>query len=472
MHVVELLVRDRDIQNDGEGRTFPQLALAVDDSVHQIHHLFRDRKAEAGALNGVDAAVCLAGEGFVHLRHELGTHTHARICNDVGQLDTARLFASLLPQIYADASARLRVFDRVGKDVDVNLIQAQLIGIQILLFHTIDPEIEVDILFLDHRLGDVDQVLDRIDDREGQWAQIQLAALHLGDIQDIVDQRQKMIAGEADFPEIIGHRFRVPQILLRNGRQAHNGVHRRADIMGHGRKEIGFRFVCGLRFLRKLSVFLVEKQHIHKIDDKDHEQPKRNNTGQQPILRVPLQIVGWYEAQKHPSARRSDRGMRQHAVPPSRICHWKGSRSRHEGGFQFIHPGRIDVVVRLVEFKEIVVFEGAPLDDVIALFVDHGKFRVLEFFLRENPLFLEIRERNDPEQERVSLLSGVFIPERDFVAEGKGLFAIHRIGIGAGDVDRSSDRGDPLHIAEQTDILIGNSKVIWRSDTWLRGKAA
>ena len=39
---------------------------------------------DCGPLNGVDAAVYLAGEGLIHLRHKLVTHADARIGDNIG----------------------------------------------------------------------------------------------------------------------------------------------------------------------------------------------------------------------------------------------------------------------------------------------------------------------------------------------------------------------------------------------------
>ena len=55
-------------------------------------------------------------------------------------------------QLYTDTSAQFRIFDRVGKDIDIDLIQAELVCIQILLLHRVGVEAEFYILFLDHRL--------------------------------------------------------------------------------------------------------------------------------------------------------------------------------------------------------------------------------------------------------------------------------------------------------------------------------
>ena len=78
-----------------------------------------------------------------------------------------------------------------------------MICIQIFLLDLINVETEFDVLLLDHRLRDIDEILDRLHDGESQRAQLQIAALDFGYIQDIVDEREQMIARQADLPEAL-----------------------------------------------------------------------------------------------------------------------------------------------------------------------------------------------------------------------------------------------------------------------------
>ena len=48
-----------------------------------------------------------------------------------------------------------------------------------------------------------DEVFDRFHNGEGQRTQFQFPAFHLRDIQNVVDERQQMIAGKADFPKTL-----------------------------------------------------------------------------------------------------------------------------------------------------------------------------------------------------------------------------------------------------------------------------
>ena len=131
---------------------FALFAFAFDRPSHKFDHLLRDGKAETGPVDAVYAAVCLARKRLIHVCHKLRTHADSGIRDFVGQPHTAGYLALLLAHIYADPSAGLRVFDGIGKDVDIDLIQPKLVGIEILFFHPAGAEIELDIFFLDHRL--------------------------------------------------------------------------------------------------------------------------------------------------------------------------------------------------------------------------------------------------------------------------------------------------------------------------------
>ena len=151
-HIFPLPVGCGDIQNDGERCPFALLALTVNRSAKQIDHLFCNREAQPGPLNAVDTAVNLTGEGLIHGRHEFRAHADARIRNHIGQPYAAGRGALFLTQVHADTAARFRVFDGVGENVDINLIQTKLVRIEVFLFHLIDVEAEINILLLDHRL--------------------------------------------------------------------------------------------------------------------------------------------------------------------------------------------------------------------------------------------------------------------------------------------------------------------------------
>ena len=87
---------------------------------------------------------------------------------------------------------------------------------------------------------------------DGDALELELAGLDLGEVQDVVDDREKALAragddlGVAPLPD---RQIRRRQEL---GHDQH-AVHRRADLVAHGGEELGFRDVGGFRRLLGLA---------------------------------------------------------------------------------------------------------------------------------------------------------------------------------------------------------------------------
>ena len=152
LHLVQLALRDGELQFDGETGAFVRNALALDRPVHHVHHFFRDGQSETRALDCVDAAVCLPDEGFVHLFHEFRRHPDPCILDPVGQRDIPWGLGWCLCHVNDDRAPRRGVFDGVGEDVDEDLVQPELVRVEIFIFEGVDVEAEIDILFFHHGL--------------------------------------------------------------------------------------------------------------------------------------------------------------------------------------------------------------------------------------------------------------------------------------------------------------------------------
>ena len=192
----------RNIKCDGEGSSLPLLTFAFYSSAHQINHFLSNCKPQAGSLNTVDTAVCLTRERLIHRLYEFRTHSDACIRHNVDHLYAAGNGTCFLTHIYTDSSTRFRIFDGIGEYIDIYLIQAKLIRIQVFLFHMINMKIELNILFLNHRLRYIYKVFNSLNNGECHGAQFQFTAFYLGNIQNIINQSQQMIAGKADLPKV------------------------------------------------------------------------------------------------------------------------------------------------------------------------------------------------------------------------------------------------------------------------------
>ena len=99
--------------------------------------------------------------------------------------------------------------------------------------------------------------------------QLHLSGFHLGQIQDIVDERQEISGSRLDVTGIIVH---LPALaLLHNDiAQSHNGIHGRAYLVGHIRQKLALRLIGLLRLYSDLLDFLNIVSHFRHVQDPYH----------------------------------------------------------------------------------------------------------------------------------------------------------------------------------------------------------
>ena len=278
--------------------------------MHQIDHLLGDGQAQAGSLDRVHAAVCLAGEGLIHTLHELRRHSHARIPDHIRQPDGVFRAPRILQHVHPDLAAWLRILDGIGKEIDIDLVEAQLIGVKMFMIEMIDAEAEIDVLLFHHRLGNVHQVLRAFHNGKGGRAQIELTAFHLGNIQNIVDQGQQVIAGKADFMQVFLDGGAVLRVLFRNGSQADNSVHGRADVMGHGGEEVRFGTACPISGISGTLGAIIGPQQHGQIENEQKKKPCGYNSHQRPVRVLRHQRAQRHHGEHNPVVRGVDPCMR------------------------------------------------------------------------------------------------------------------------------------------------------------------
>ena len=87
-----------------------------------------------------------------------------------------------------------------------------------------------------------------------------------------------------------------------------------------------------------------------------------------------------------------------------------------------------------------------PLDDVIAVCVDHGQLGVFKLLLREDPFLLQLGDGQNAQQDGFARFIAFRIMQRNEVAEGQGLLPVDRVCVGAGNIDGLADVMNPAHI--------------------------
>ena len=269
-----------------------------------------------------------------------------------------------------------------------------------------------------------------------------------------------MIAGKADLSEALPGGLHIPQVLPGDGRQANDGVHRRANVVGHGGKEVRLGLVGGFRLPDRDLEAAVEVEHVEHVEQEQDQQAGGHHADQQPVLPVHMEVLRRHEAQQRPPDRGGDGGKGEDALLAPGIEHGNGARRSGDPVEQCLRRSGIGGIAGLIELKEAGILEAGALEDVIAVGVDHGELGVRQVSLGEDPLPLELRDGHDAHQDRVLGSFAPRIAQRDPVAEGQGLFAVHRVGKGAGHVDRLADLSDPAHVLQQPQPVVGNGIVV------------
>ena len=275
----------RKLNPHSERRSDALFALHVDCAAHQADHLSGNRHAQTRAFDFVDASVLFTGKRLIERLDVFLRHADTGILHAINQPQTVFLVQRFFPQKHLYASARRRILDGVAQDIDEDLIEPELIGEKLFMQNILKPNIQPDILSARLRIDDIDEVFHLLGKREGCRAERKLPAFHLGDIQNIVDERQQMLARQQQLAQAFIDLFPVVQIALRDGRHAQNSVHRRADIMAHRRKESGFRCIGMLDRRQTLSQPLIQQQEIDRVDRNQQRKRQCRYKQQRPLNR-------------------------------------------------------------------------------------------------------------------------------------------------------------------------------------------
>ena len=163
------------------------------------------------------------------------------------------------------------VVDGVCQQVDQHLTQTQRVGNDDVLRDVLHTQGEGNAAHGGARADHAAQLLHLL--REGNDAGVEHhpAAFDLGDIQNIVDQRQQVTARRGDLVQTVPHIASVVQMELGDLRHADDGVHRRADIVRHGGEEPRFCLVGALCHIDGAAQVLVDGENVRAVDEKEQE---------------------------------------------------------------------------------------------------------------------------------------------------------------------------------------------------------
>ena len=152
--------------------------------------------------------------------------------------------------------------------------------------------------------------------------------------------------------------------------------------------------------------------------------------------------------------------MGDNAFPAFGIQHGEGAGIGQDPFEELLLRRDSRLVVGFEELEEGGVFEGMPLDDVVALRIDDGIIPAFKLLPGENPFFLQAGGGDDAQQVSLPLSAGFRVPHGDPVAEGQGLLPADGIGVGPGDADGGADIRNPGSVPEQVQPAVGNRVII------------
>ena len=239
-----------------ERRTPPRHALYSDLAAHELGQALGNDQAQAGAaVLARDRAVGLlkALEQAVPL---LGQDADAGVADLEAQQHS--VVAALLQQhAQADRTA-LGELDRVVAEVDQHLTQAQRVADQAGRHFGREFEHQFERLLLGALGQQVDDVVEHGLELELDLLQAHAVGLDLGEIQDIVDHAEQVLARDLDLVQMV-ELLRRHRGLLQQVGHADHGIHRRADLVAHVGQEIGL----GMR--RLLGQFLGLAHRLERL---------------------------------------------------------------------------------------------------------------------------------------------------------------------------------------------------------------
>ena len=198
-------------------------------------------RQQAEAVAGRDARNAHLAEAAEELPLPLGAYADPRVADlEAVHAPPAR---GLLPGRHrrVDAAGR-RELDAVGEEVEQDLPEALRVADHGGVHRGVHVDAQLQPLLRRAVREEVGRLLDGGAQVEGDGGELQLARLHLGQVQDVVDEAQEGVGRGADLAHegaLLGGERGVGDQL----RQAQHRVERRAHLVRHGGEELGLGLV-------------------------------------------------------------------------------------------------------------------------------------------------------------------------------------------------------------------------------------
>ena len=218
-----------------EQAALAQLALQPDLAPHHAHQLAGDGQAQARA-SGAAGAVPSLLEGLKNSVLIFGGQAHARVLYFKTQAVTSARRAAH----GRDAQAHLalgRELDGIAQQVEQHLAQTLFVDRQHVRHIRRDLQLKRHALFFRLDPDDVGNAIEEVDGRHRHREQLELAGFDAGQVQDVVDQEQQMLATAVD--GVQAHVLALGQHITDFEQLgiAHDGVQGGAQLVAHAGQE-------------------------------------------------------------------------------------------------------------------------------------------------------------------------------------------------------------------------------------------
>lgn len=232
-------------QDQAEHTAFARAAVNADLPAQQMRQVARDRKPQAGATVTAVAGTVDLMEGTENGLLLVGGNADASIAHSE---DNAS--ASLVTDVQAHL-ATLGELDGIGQQVLEDLLQALAVGEQGGGYIRFSVYFEGQPLVPGQRFEHAAQALDQAFHLSAFRAHLELAGLDLGNVENVVDQVEQVIAGRVD--RICELDLFIAQVAFGVFRQQfgqdQRAVQRRAQLVGHIGQELGLVLARALQLV-------------------------------------------------------------------------------------------------------------------------------------------------------------------------------------------------------------------------------
>ena len=236
----QLLLLYRQGQADNEFRSLSRLCLHLNGASHQIDDILGDRHAKSCPLDAAYGGISLPFKRFKDVGGKFLVHADARIP------DAKLIFAKPLPNgvVLPHNNENLpplgSEFVGIGQQVQQHPVEPVFVTEYMCI-----PQAAVGYrkgnLLLTHLRGKHHAyIIQKRTKIYRHSLQLQLSTFNPAHFQDVVDQRQQILAGGFNLVKVFSDRCNVVAIAVCHIHIADNGIHRCADIMGHIGKKDGF----------------------------------------------------------------------------------------------------------------------------------------------------------------------------------------------------------------------------------------